>query len=71
MTGWRPIKNAPRDGTKILVWNGQNTHSALFDRIESCFVVLYKSTTRRIPVSPSPSHWMPLPTPPDGSEKGV
>lgn len=66
LTGWRDIENVPKDGTEILVFaNGDVTTAWFCDETglwphdemlsedgEPCNVGL-------------PSHWMPLPTPPE------
>lgn len=72
MTGWRPIETAPRDGTRLLLWNG--------DHVLGWFETAIEFTTRVNDwVSGLASaagydagfdrvhgvtHWMPLPDPP-------
>jgi hypothetical protein len=69
---WRPIDTAPRDGTRILVWDGF-AHSCVNFRLKpdgsSTWEVSHErnydgsitlqSTKRTL------THWQPLPPPPD------
>jgi hypothetical protein len=83
MSGWQPIETAPKDGTEIDVWCGgefprrvtcaswrEPTESEWWshggDTIDTpdacwhdCFGPLGKDNT--------PTHWMPLPAPPEVS----
>ncbi|TCM56193.1 hypothetical protein C8J36_103565 [Rhizobium sp. PP-F2F-G48] len=59
--GWQSIFCAPRDGTEVLVWNGRRRHVASFDTIEGEWVSSFKTTTKRLAVAPSPTHWQQLP----------
>lgn len=61
---WQNIGSAPRDGSEVLVWNGRRRHVASFDKIEGEWVSSFKTTTKRLPVAPPPTHWWPLPTEP-------
>lgn len=58
---WQPIETAPKDGTDILTW----TH--LPDAFNPYIVVKWKRGTW-VAVDPLgeylPTHWMPLPEPP-------
>lgn len=58
MSEWRSIDTAPKDGTRILVWeHGERMDVAHFD----------EGRWRRGPwwIGFCPSHWMPLPAEPD------
>lgn len=67
MSEWLPIESAPRDGTRIIVLD------------ISGLIAIARSTPcgrrhsdewsadGRIIMRPSPTHWMPLPTPPQSS----
>ena len=71
--GWRDIESAPRDGTDILVFCedsgeqfvGFNNPAEGSDREDVFFTALLKSGKR---VGCIPSHWQPLPTPPQGED---
>jgi hypothetical protein len=68
-TAWQKIETAPRDGTTVLLWlvDGQmmidgeyaiqGFHSARAWRTE-------------FHVTAEPTHWQPLPTPPEGESHG-
>ena len=63
---WQPIETAPRDGTKILAWDGQDVKIARTK--ESCsnppskfWVYTDEELTY---YDYSPTHWQPLPSPP-------
>jgi hypothetical protein len=68
MTGWQDISSASRDGSEVLIWNGRRRHVAHFDKIEGEWVSSFKTTTKRLIVTPSPTHWSPLPTEPTTTE---
>lgn len=71
LTGWRDIESAPKDGTRILVscvydvqgeayswewvdwWGGDEGQEHWLD------------FPKQIPAPFPPTHWMPLPTPPE------
>ncbi len=58
---WRPISEAPKDGTRVLVLTKGSMHSAIFDRIDNCWRVIPKTATRTVPVPGTPTHFRPLP----------
>ena len=64
MTRWRPIETAPKDGTEVLVFVPPNRLSV------NPFVAQARNPTgaqwwaRRVG-SIKPTHWMPLPDPPE------
>ncbi|MCA0276272.1 MAG: hypothetical protein LCH86_09725 [Proteobacteria bacterium] len=57
---WQPIETAPKDGTFVLVWNGNKLHCARYDSIESEWVSSFKTVTKRLAILPVPTHWMHL-----------
>lgn len=62
MDKWQPIDTAPKDGTEILTYAYTNMRVALWDdytRDWRCNVHSF--------VQINPSHWMPLPPPPEPS----
>ena len=67
MTEWRPIKDAPRDGTDILVWGKRCSHLVVyFD--DMCPMAgrshPWMTATGDCYAKDDPTHWMPLPDPP-------
>lgn len=61
---WQPIATAPKDGTEFYTWNGRRQHVARFDKVENEWVSSFATVTKRLPLSPQPNHWMPLPEAP-------
>ena len=55
---WRPIEEAPKDGTHILVTNGKRQAAAYW------WPAVWMGTTHC--GMNEPTHWMPLPPPPAG-----
>lgn len=61
--GWRPIKSAPKDGTRVMFWNGDSmsvggwsddefeAHPEPRFNLDGCY-------------GQQPTHWRPLPSPP-------
>lgn len=74
---WQPIETAPKDGTAVDVWcNGCRYPDAEF-RFEVewdedggeqgwCHNLSDYETVRWWLIDPQPTHWMPLPEPPNG-----
>lgn len=80
MSEWKDISTAPRDGTAIIITcagslgcNATNTYVAAFwDEEESLFTddesgawVCYMDMTQEPQAPINPTHWMPLPPPPN------
>jgi len=60
---WQPIETAPKDGTDILGWHEiAGTSQTCFSKGE--WVCPDWDEDRYIHCTWSPTHWMPLPTPP-------
>jgi hypothetical protein len=59
-SAWRPIETAPKDGTPILVTNGKK-HAAVY-----WWPMVWMGTTNN--GMKEPTHWMPLPPPPEKGE---
>jgi len=62
MSGWQPITTAPKDGTVILIFQA---NSMTGGKVK---LVCWRDDT--VPkgwnaTEDSPTHWMPLPNPPD------
>jgi len=70
--GWRDIETAPRDGTFILLWSPRWRASQV-----QRWACIKNAAGRKAFVSESgipkmhiPTHWMPLPIPPDDTGGG-
>lgn len=57
---WMPIDSAPRDGTRILLHNKYGAGSGHFDKVWHCHFAFNQGE--------SPTHWRPLPKPPEKGE---
>lgn len=71
-SAWRPIEEAPKDGTVILVVpaGGEfNTSVAFYYPGSAGAVWIIPETNRYLTVEPT--HWMPLPEPPQAEETKV
>jgi|KBSMisStandDraft_5_1062788.scaffolds.fasta_scaffold524361_3 hypothetical protein len=61
---WRPISEAPKDGTWILGTNADKIPCVVgWDEIYGCWGTHYPGYERKMK-SFVPTHWMPLPAPP-------
>ena len=82
-TGWRPIAEAPRDGAQVLVCNPFDVEGHISDAYSiSCHVaawwaeendgrgawIIYNNMVRDPELHYDPTHWMPLPAPPQEGE---
>lgn len=66
---WQPIETAPRDGTDILVWDGERRTMTLWGKVSHVpifgFLDVWGCDAEDIDLmDPQPTHWMPLPDPP-------
>lgn len=76
--GWQPIETAPKDRKPILGWNEQYdillVRWASLEEVdpdwdgEDDFECWLDEATGWLEDDLTPTHWMPLPTPPGGSE---
>lgn len=69
-TAWRPIVEAPTDGTEILLTNGKEVIIGWFSRGEwtgGCYGE-YSEVSEEIEID-KPTHWMPLPSVPTEDKK--
>ena len=74
-TAWRPISTAPQDGTHVLVWDGTYAIGAWFSRgwgeAAGWYVPNPAAPDERMWLHGdcgcdlNPTHWQPLPSPPD------
>lgn len=76
MNRWRKISTAPRDGTPILIWQPDRNYGQRYDdaryaigywRVDDDETPRGGSWGNRNSSEVSPTHWMPLPNPPNGS----
>lgn len=69
---WRPIETAPKDGTRVDLWQqGHRVTDAFWDEGEEwwCIDSLYSDGEPcPLAVSPEPTHWRPLPAPPKAGD---
>ena len=64
---WRPISEAPKDGTRItLAVAGGRVWPQCWWRKMQRVPDRWESFIGRVPINPT--HWMPLPSPPESSE---
>jgi hypothetical protein len=68
---WQPIKTAPKDGTYVLIYiprSGEIMMACYLPRVEPIKdVTRWWTAERDLPLELAPSHWMPLPDPPEDS----
>jgi hypothetical protein len=62
MTEWQPIETAPKDGTDVLVWDGDSVSLASYDKVTESWWVLVEFSLDGV------THWQPLPTPPKAAK---
>ena len=63
MSEWKPIKTAPKDGTRVLLYDADGTsigHYSVHRRISSEYGWLGEDGFPLV----NPTHWQPLPDPP-------
>jgi hypothetical protein len=69
VAGWQPIESAPRDGTNILVWWPAQMHCPVTAHWNtgkwSDAGIGWKLTGWGMAMQTEPTHWMPLPLPPE------
>ena len=68
VSGWRAIDSAPKDGTPVLVWDGNDCMVSWYHTVSPEF--LGEWYTLAI-CAEEPTHWMPLPSPPTLSDPPV
>lgn len=62
---WRPIETAPKLGRHIQGWDGQTICRTWYDPVENCWFAVQAN---RAPYEWHPTHWLPLPNPPEVME---
>lgn len=60
--GWRPIETAPKDGRRVLLWHPSWEAPSGGQWYGSDWRLFYHGGA----YATQPTHWMPLPTPPEG-----
>lgn len=75
MGDWQPIETAPRDGTDIIVWDGEVRTVTLWGKVSHVpifgFLGVWGSDIEDVDLmNPQPTHWMPMPNPPSGPKQG-
>jgi hypothetical protein len=60
---WQPIETAPRDGTTVLAWCDEWKHARTAWAYES------DQWQAAPPSIFQPTHWMPLPAPPEAPDE--
>lgn len=72
MMEWQPIDTAPKDGTRILVYDAFYAGRIAVCQFDSYFEWVERGADYATEVwglgEMSPTHWMPLPEPPKGEE---
>ncbi len=64
MSEWQPIETAPRDGTRVLVYEpGHPSYEDDAGFIDLAYH-LYGEVWASVNGGSEPTHWMPLPDPP-------
>jgi hypothetical protein len=69
--GWQPIESAPKDGTVVRVNGPHDLYpmDAQYVRFANeWYPVPQRLTLGREQIIPDPTHWMPLPEPPDAQQ---
>lgn len=74
LQGWRPIDSAPKDGSEIWAFNGEQARMKWFesDGTEEGYSLWIWADELSCDVDPSPeqpTHWQPLPQPPAASDR--
>ncbi len=71
MDAWQPIETAPKDGTQVLVWSGQEFAVVEYyqDKDGTSFWEIGHTPGARCFAAIALTHWMPLPEPPGEMKK--
>lgn len=57
---WQPIESAPRDGTVILITDGEVVQSGYYESAAG----IWRSEAEQCLLWAAPTYWQPLPEPP-------
>ena len=75
---WQPIDTAPKDGTRVLLWDGRCVTCGGFDALldenfpgkEWQGMARYWGSSSYFILSIRPTHWMQMPEPPEADHAG-
>lgn len=82
MSEWQPIETAPKDGTVLILWNGATLGTGSWeayarDELGNAIGIntedqpdcidRWEWTGEGFETSPAPTHWQPMPEPPDST----
>ena len=64
---WQPIETAPKDGTAFLGLRGNKIANCYRVQRDDCEMWNFGGSSGAVEIAPhtKPTHWMPLPTPPE------
>lgn len=63
---WQPIETAPKNGSEVWVYNGEQERMRWIEGDEYALWVYADELLNDVDPSPEqPTHWMPLPSPPE------
>lgn len=73
MTKWQPIETAPKDGRDVLVWDEETRTTIHWGNAAHVLIYGWIKIAHADPqdpdlMQPQPTHWMPLPQPPEDDE---
>lgn len=70
MSEWQPIETAPTDGTVFLGLHGYKVREAYRVQRDDCEMWCFGGYSGDVEIAPwtKPTHWMPLPLPPEKTE---
>ena len=68
---WRPIRTAPKDGTRLLLGGDNWVNIGYFSTVCNRWIAseCFPGESEEMYTLDDPTHWMPLPEPPSGGEK--
>ena len=68
MTHWQPIDTAPKDGSDILVADKDGDMAVVYWHAGGHFELTFQGLYAAEGEFENPTHWMPLPDPPRGTQ---
>ncbi len=74
---WQPIETAPKDGTPVLLFAPDDVPQIVVgyaykhsSRADVFWIYMDEALANISPGGADPTHWMPLPTPPEDQSNG-